>query len=69
MATNFKVLSKEAETRTVNNVPVEGFKMRVGLAPDSGNRTTVYLFASVAFVGPTDPIAALDVGDVFELTL
>ena len=67
--TNFKVLSKEPETRTINSVPVEGFKMRVGLAPDSGNRTSVYLFACVAFVGPEDPIAALNVGDVFPLTL
>lgn len=67
--TNFKVLFKEAETRTINGVQVEGFRMRVGLAPDSGNRTTVYLFASVAFVGPEDPIAALNVGDVFPLTL
>lgn len=67
--TNFKVLSKEAETRTIDGVAVEGFKMRVGLAPESGNRITVRLFGSVAFVEPTDPIAALNVGDVFPLTL
>lgn len=67
--TYFKALTKEPETRTINNVPVEGFKMRVGLAPDSGNRASLYLFASVAFVGPEDPIADLNVGDVFPLSL
>lgn len=67
--TNFKVLSKELETRDIDGIPVEGFKMRVGLAPDSGNRETVYLFGSVAFVNQTDPIAALNVGDVFDLSI
>lgn len=67
--TNFKVISKQAQTRIINEVPVEGFVMRVILAPNSGNRESLLLFGAVAFVTAEDPIASLNVNDVFDLSL
>lgn len=65
----FKVLSKEPQERLVGSELKAGFMMRVVLAPQSGNRESVYLFASAAFVDANDPLAALEPGQTFPLSL
>lgn len=64
-----KVLAKEPRSETVNGDTRDGFLMRAGLAPESGNRAGVFKLAVACFVDEADPIAQLNVGDPFPIEM